>query len=122
MNDLRKLEGEIKSKEAELASILPQFQSHKGKEERLSARLKACEQHRLELFAKEGRSLKFSSAEDRDTWLNREIMSLQQSAAQKEKQVREERERRERELRIVLYLRFYFSFSRFKTSSKQYLT
>lgn len=92
MNDLRKLEEEIKSKEAELASILPQFQSHKGKEERLSARLKACEQHRLELFAKEGRSLKFSSAEDRDTWLNREIMSLQQSAAQKEKQVREERE------------------------------
>ena len=119
MNDLRKLEEEIKSKEAELASILPQFQSHKGKEERLSARLKACEQHRLELFAKEGRSLKFSSAEDRDTWLNREIMSLQQSAAQKEKQVREERER---ELRIVLYLCLYFPFSRFKTSSKQYLT
>ena len=81
------LESNIKSKESELESLLPQYQHHKGQEERLNARLKACEQHRSELFAKEGRVQEFSSTEERDRFINKEIMSLQQSAANKEKQV-----------------------------------
>lgn len=66
---------------------MPQYQTQKSQEERLTARLKACEQRRSELFAKQGRVQQFSSTEERDQWINREITSLQQSAAHKEQQV-----------------------------------
>uniref|UniRef100_A0A1X7TAA8 Structural maintenance of chromosomes protein 3 n=1 Tax=Amphimedon queenslandica TaxID=400682 RepID=A0A1X7TAA8_AMPQE len=89
VRELERLESDIKSKESELNSILPQYQHHKGQEERLNARLKACEQHRSELFAKEGRVQEFSTTEERDRFINKEITSLQQSAANKEKQIQE---------------------------------
>ena len=59
----------------------------RDKEERLSARVKACEQRRSELYAKQGRVQQFESQGQRDRWINKEITSLQQSAAHKEDQV-----------------------------------
>ena len=52
-------------------------------------RLKACEQRRSELFAKQGRVQQFSSKEKRDRWIEKELQSLQQSAQQKEQQVQQ---------------------------------
>ena len=52
------------------------------------SRLKASEQRRSELFAKQGRVQQFSTKEERDHWITREIQSLQQSAQQKQEQVR----------------------------------
>ena len=34
-------------------------------------RLKACEQRRSELFAKQGRGQQFASVDERDTWIRR---------------------------------------------------
>lgn len=49
--------------------------------------MKGYEQRRSELFAKQGRVQQFSTTAERDRWINKEITSLQQSAAQKEQQV-----------------------------------
>jgi structural maintenance of chromosome 3 (chondroitin sulfate proteoglycan 6) len=86
-NELELLKKDIDSKEDQLKVILPKFQYQKDQEERLSARLKACEQHRSELFAKQGRVQQFSSTQERDRWINSEITSLQQSVAHKEQQI-----------------------------------
>ena len=85
--ELSQLESDITNKESELQTLLPQYQQQRDQEERLTARLKACEQRRSELFAKQGRVQQFSTRQDRDKWINKEITSLQQSAAQKEHQV-----------------------------------
>lgn len=85
--ELQQLEESIATKQRALDTILPQYQEYKGREERLTVRLKACEQHRSELFAKQGRVQQFSSVRERDRWINNEMTSLQQSAAQKERQV-----------------------------------
>ena len=76
-------------------------------------RLKACEQRRSELFAKQGRGQQFASVDERDTWIRRvsftqntvihltfnkyvsplryiqEILSLSESLEHKQKQVKE---------------------------------
>lgn len=85
--ELSQLESDIANKESELQTLLPQYQQQRDQEERLTARLKACEQRRSELFAKQGRVQQFSTRQDRDKWINKEITSLQQSAAQKEQQI-----------------------------------
>lgn len=74
-------------KQAKLDELLPRYQQASDQEERLSARVKACEQRRSELFAKQGRVRQFETEEERDEWINTEIASLQQSVAHKEQQV-----------------------------------
>ena len=86
-SELSQLESDIANKESELQTLLPRYQQQRDQEERLTARLKACEQRRSELFAKQGRVQQFSTRQNRDKWINKEITSLQQSAAQKEQQV-----------------------------------
>ncbi len=49
--------------------------------------MRACEQRRSELFAKQGRVQQFDSEAQRDRWINKEIASLQQSSANKENKV-----------------------------------
>ena len=85
MNDLTT---EISQKQSELQTMLPEYQQTRDQEERLSARVKACEQRRSELFAKQGRVQQFDNEAQRDRWINKEIASLQQSSAHKEEQVR----------------------------------
>ena len=86
--DLAEVESEIESKQAQLDQLLPSYHQEKSQEERLTSRLKACEQKRSELYAKQGRVQQFRTKEDRDAWIKKEIYSMNNSVRQKEEQVR----------------------------------
>ena len=74
-------------KQAELDDILPRYQQVKDTEEQCNSRyvliiyhvrscenwvrLKACEQRKTELYAKQGRGNQFSSKEQRDVWIKK---------------------------------------------------
>ena len=81
------MESEIESKQGQLDRLLPSYHQQKSQEERLTSRLKACEQKRSELYAKQGRVQQFRTKEERDTWIKREIYSMNRSVRQKEEQV-----------------------------------
>lgn len=85
--ELEKLEKEIVAKQRELDDILPRYQQVKDTEEQCNARLKACEQRKTELYAKQGRGNQFSSKEQRDVWIKKEIKSLSSSITAKERQI-----------------------------------
>lgn len=51
-------------------------------------RLEQCEQRRAELFAKQGRGNQFTTREERDKWIKKELKSLQKSIKDKDEQVR----------------------------------
>ena len=74
-------------KQKELDRLLPRYNQQKSEEEQLNVRLKACEQRRSELFAKQGRGQQFASVEERDAWIRREVQSLSESLEHKRKQM-----------------------------------
>lgn len=50
--------------------------------------LKAAEQRRKELFAKQGRGNQFLSREDRDSWITKELKTLERGVRDKETQIK----------------------------------
>lgn len=52
-----------------------------------SNRLCLAEQRRKELYAKQGRGNQFTSREERDTWIKKELRSLNKAIRDKEDQV-----------------------------------
>lgn len=85
--ELAGLEVTVGERQTELDAILPRYQRHKEQEEQLNLQLKECEQRRTELFAKQGRGQQFSSTEERDAWINKEVESLSESISTKERQI-----------------------------------
>ena len=81
------MEKTIKQRQKELDRLLPRYTRQKTEEEQLNVRLKACEQRRSELFAKQGRGQQFASVEERDTWIRREAQSLSESLEHKQRQM-----------------------------------
>lgn len=51
-------------------------------------RLSLAEQRRKELYAKQGRGNQFTSRDDRDNWIKKELKSLNRAIRDKEEQVR----------------------------------
>lgn len=86
--ELTRLEDVVRKKQAELDGVLPQYQEIRDREESLNSRLKACEQRRSELYAKQGRGQQFSSREEKDSWIRKEAKSLSSSIEHKEEQIR----------------------------------
>ncbi|XP_027039126.1 structural maintenance of chromosomes protein 3-like [Pocillopora damicornis] len=84
---LERLEETIQSKEEELSELLPNYIRLKTEEDECSARVKACERRRTELYAKQGRKNQFRTAEERDRWITEEKSSLAESIANKESQI-----------------------------------
>ncbi|XP_041476327.1 structural maintenance of chromosomes protein 3-like [Lytechinus variegatus] len=84
---LEKLDTEIGSKQGELEAIMPRYEDLQRKEEQCTARLQQCEQRRTELFAKQGRGNQFTTREDRDKWIRKELKSLNKSIKDKEEQI-----------------------------------
>jgi len=92
---LKKLQDTIKTKEDELKQLKPKYESQKQKEEDCTReyekllyilnyfviyvhnffnfRLALKEQKRKELYAKQGRGSQFTSKEDRDKWIQKEL-------------------------------------------------
>ncbi|XP_050426142.1 structural maintenance of chromosomes protein 3-like [Adelges cooleyi] len=76
VKELEKLQETIKAKESELQEIKPKYEAQKKKEEDCTRELGLKEQKRKELYAKQGRGSQFSSKEDRDQWIQKELKSL----------------------------------------------
>ena len=51
-------------------------------------RLSLNEQRRKELYAKQGRGNQFTSREERDRWITKELRSLNKAISDKEKQIK----------------------------------
>ncbi|CAH0394872.1 unnamed protein product [Bemisia tabaci] len=87
--ELDKLKQTITQKEAMLEEIKPQYEAMKKKEEDCTRELALKEQKRKELYAKQGRGSQFTSKEDRDKWIEKELKSLK-------KQIKDKSEHRDR--------------------------
>ncbi|PIK61921.1 putative structural maintenance of chromosomes protein 3 isoform X2 [Apostichopus japonicus] len=84
---LEKLDGEISAKQHELEEVMPRYEELKKEEQNCNHRLEQCEQRRAELFAKQGRGNQFTTREERDKWIKKELKSLQKSIKDKDEQI-----------------------------------
>ncbi|XP_065216528.1 structural maintenance of chromosomes protein 3 [Planococcus citri] len=87
--ELKKLEETIKSKEKELEELKPKYEAQKKKEEDCTRELSLKEQKRKELYAKQGRGSQFTSKDERDQWIQKELRSLN-------KQIKDKTEHRDK--------------------------
>ncbi|GLH09602.1 hypothetical protein R5R35_002746 [Gryllus longicercus] len=88
-NELRKLKDTIAQREADLEQIKPRYEEMKKKEEECTRDLALKEQKRKELYAKQGRGSQFTSKEERDQWIMKELRSLN-------KQIKDKKEHRDK--------------------------
>jgi len=84
---LTKLRETISAKEKELDSLKPQYEEMKKKEEECTRELALKEQKRKELYAKQGRGSQFTSKEQRDEWIKKELKSLNKQLKDKTEQI-----------------------------------
>ncbi|KAF4526025.1 hypothetical protein B566_EDAN000818 [Ephemera danica] len=77
----------IAQKEADLERVKPKYEEMKRKEEECTRELSLKEQKRKELYAKQGRGSQFTSKEERDTWIQKELRSLQKALKDKREQI-----------------------------------
>ncbi|MGH0155974.1 UNVERIFIED_CONTAM: hypothetical protein FKN15_031481 [Acipenser sinensis] len=82
-----KLLEKIEEKQKELQETEPKFNAVKEKEEKGIARLAQATQERTDLYAKQGRGSQFTSKEERDKWIKKELKSLDQAITDKKRQI-----------------------------------
>ncbi len=80
---LVKLEGQISSAEERLNTIRPEYDELRSKEMSLSHEREVCDQKRAEIFAKQGRSTRFRTKEDRDKWIKNELKTISKAVDEK---------------------------------------
>ena len=85
--ELTKLRETIAVKEKELERIKPQYDEMKKKEDECTRELTLKEQKRKELYAKQGRGSQFTSKEQRDEWIRKELKSLNKQIKDKTEQI-----------------------------------
>ncbi|XP_069194888.1 structural maintenance of chromosomes protein 3 isoform X3 [Procambarus clarkii] len=86
--ELQKLRSTISQKEAELEAIRPQYEEMKGREDEAQHELSMKDQKRKELYAKQGRGSQFTSKEQRDQWIQKELRSIERAMGEKKDQIR----------------------------------
>ena len=69
--ELVAVEEQIRLKTAELDQVLRDYSELQVEQDQCSSRLRACEQRRAELYAKQGRGQQFGSREERDVWIKK---------------------------------------------------
>lgn len=74
--ELTKLETQITSTEEHLEKIRPEYDTLRQKEFELTQQRDLCDQKRAEIFAKQGRSTRFRTKEDRDQWIKKELKTI----------------------------------------------
>ncbi|CAJ0938684.1 unnamed protein product [Ranitomeya imitator] len=87
LKERQKLLEKIEEKQKELAETEPKFSSVKQTEENGIARLAQATQERTDLYAKQGRGSQFTSKEERDKWIKKELKSLDQAINDKKRQI-----------------------------------
>jgi len=85
--ELAKLKKTITDREKELENIKPQYEDMKKKEDECTRELGLKEQKRKELYAKQGRGSQFTSKEQRDEWIKKELKSLNKQTKDKTEQI-----------------------------------
>ncbi|XP_042230697.1 structural maintenance of chromosomes protein 3-like isoform X1 [Homarus americanus] len=85
--ELLKLRSTISQKEAELEAIRPQYEEMKAREDEAQHELSMKDQKRKELYAKQGRGSQFTSKEQRDQWIQKELRSLTKAVKSKQDQI-----------------------------------
>ncbi|XP_071537394.1 structural maintenance of chromosomes protein 3 isoform X2 [Panulirus ornatus] len=86
--ELQKLRATIAQKEAELEAIRPQYEEMKGREDEAQHELSLKDQKRKELYAKQGRGSQFTSKEQRDQWIQKELRSIERAMGEKKDQIK----------------------------------
>jgi len=86
-SELSKVIEKIEKTQAQYEQVCADYQSKMDSEEMCSTRLQEAEQKRKELYAKQGRGSHFQSREDRDTWIKKELKSLNKAIKDKEEQI-----------------------------------
>ncbi|KAK8741260.1 hypothetical protein OTU49_002582 [Cherax quadricarinatus] len=86
--ELQKLRSTIAQKEAELEAIRPQYEEMKAREDEAQHELSMKDQKRKELYAKQGRGSQFTSKEQRDQWIQKELRSIERAMGEKKDQIR----------------------------------
>uniref|UniRef100_W5N3H5 Structural maintenance of chromosomes protein n=1 Tax=Lepisosteus oculatus TaxID=7918 RepID=W5N3H5_LEPOC len=79
--------GNLKRGFVEMDNMKPKFNAVKEKEEKGIARLAQATQERTDLYAKQGRGSQFTSKEERDKWIKKELKSLDQAINDKKRQI-----------------------------------
>jgi structural maintenance of chromosome 3 (chondroitin sulfate proteoglycan 6) len=85
--ELSKLRDDISTKEKDLEKIKPQYEEMKKKEDECTRELALKEQKRKELYAKQGRGSQFTSKDQRDEWIKKELKSLNKQIKDKGDQI-----------------------------------
>uniref|UniRef100_T1JG50 Structural maintenance of chromosomes protein n=1 Tax=Strigamia maritima TaxID=126957 RepID=T1JG50_STRMM len=85
--ELEKLEETIFQKSTLLNELRPQYEEQKRREEECTRELALKEQKRKELYAKQGRGSQFTSKDERDKWIQKELKSLQRAIKDKREQI-----------------------------------
>merc|ERR1712156_175708 len=79
--------GTIQTKEKELETLKPKYDEMKKKEDECTRELALKEQKRKELYAKQGRGSQFTSKDQRDEWIKKELKSLTKQIKDKGEQI-----------------------------------
>ncbi|KAI5646067.1 SMC proteins flexible hinge domain-containing protein [Phthorimaea operculella] len=74
--ELERLRQQISEKERELEELKPRYEEMKAREEECTRALALNQQKRQELYAKQGRGTQFTSKQDRDRWIEKELKAL----------------------------------------------
>ncbi|RVE45906.1 hypothetical protein evm_009440 [Chilo suppressalis] len=74
--ELERLRQQISEKERELEELKPKYEEMKAREEECTRALSLNQQKRQELYAKQGRGTQFTSKQDRDRWIEKELNEL----------------------------------------------
>ncbi|XP_041368808.1 structural maintenance of chromosomes protein 3-like [Gigantopelta aegis] len=86
--ELQKVNDKVMKTQEQLESIIPLYEGQRDKEENASQQLALAEQRRKELYAKQGRGNQFTSRDDRDNWIKKELKSLNKAIKDKEEQIK----------------------------------
>merc|ERR1719412_1348901 len=86
-HELNKLKETIQTKEKELETLKPKYEEMKKKEDECTRELALKEQKRKELYAKQGRGSQFTSKDQRDEWIKKELKSLNKQIKDKGDQI-----------------------------------
>lgn len=70
---MKRLRTQIAEKERELEALKPKYEEMKSREEECTRALALNQQKRQELYAKQGRGTQFTSKQDRDRWIEKEL-------------------------------------------------
>jgi structural maintenance of chromosome 3 (chondroitin sulfate proteoglycan 6) len=79
--ELKAVQDGIKTKESELATIVPEYNRIKGRETEVKSNLDKSEAIRQRLYSKQGRNAQYKTKAERDKWLRKEIDELNDTLA-----------------------------------------